>query len=182
MDYLQKIKELISFKKITQKELSEKINKSENTLSNYFKGNTKIDVDTLIDIAKAFGVSPAIFFKDEELYQEMFFIDVADEQLEMIRSKYEKRDNYLKNITFSEFLKMYQISAIENINSNYVKSKDYSNIHGSGNNVNINSKNAKILSAEKLKELELCKAELAGLKEQIKLLKELNEVYKNPKK
>jgi transcriptional regulator with XRE-family HTH domain len=63
MDYLQKIKELMKIKKITQKELSQKIDKNINTITNYFKGNTKLDVDTLLKISEVLGVKPEVFFK-----------------------------------------------------------------------------------------------------------------------
>jgi len=63
-EYLLKIKELIKLKKVSQAELADLIKKNRMTVNNYLTGNTKIDVETLLDIAKALEVNPSVFFKD----------------------------------------------------------------------------------------------------------------------
>ncbi|MCF6184296.1 MAG: helix-turn-helix domain-containing protein, partial [Bacteroidales bacterium] len=64
MNYIKKISDLMRIKKITQNELSQKIGRTRNTVNNWFKGHTRLDVDTMLDIAEALGVHPCVFFKD----------------------------------------------------------------------------------------------------------------------
>jgi transcriptional regulator with XRE-family HTH domain len=66
MDYIQKIKELILIKKISQRELARVINKTHATINNYITGKTIIDVNTLIEIANALNVHPCVFFREDE--------------------------------------------------------------------------------------------------------------------
>ncbi len=61
---MDKINRLMKIKKVTQSDLSEKIGKTRNTVNNWFKGRSKIDVDTMLDVAEALGVHPCVFFKD----------------------------------------------------------------------------------------------------------------------
>ena len=63
-NYLHKISELQKIKKLNNKELAELIDKNQHTISNWLKEKTKLDVDTLIDIADVFQVHPSVFFKD----------------------------------------------------------------------------------------------------------------------
>ena len=65
MSVLERIKDLVKYKKLTQKELSELIGKSEQTINNYFVSRTKIDIETLQDIAKVLNVPVAYFFEEE---------------------------------------------------------------------------------------------------------------------
>jgi|GEM_PF-1058436 len=65
MTVIEKVKEFVKLKKITQKELSDLINKSEQTVNNYFVGRTKIDIDTLQDIAQALNVPVSYFFGED---------------------------------------------------------------------------------------------------------------------
>jgi len=58
---IQLIKDLISEKKISLNDFSEKIGKTYNTVYNYFNGKTTIDVETLQKIADVLGV-PIIYF------------------------------------------------------------------------------------------------------------------------
>jgi len=64
--YMQIIKNLMDKKKLTQDEISQMIGKNRNTITNYFTGKTKIDVDTLEDVAKALEVPVSYFFEDKE--------------------------------------------------------------------------------------------------------------------
>lgn len=66
MDYIKKISELVKEKKITKREFAKRIGKNENTIANYFSRKTKLDVDTLIQIAKILDVSVSVFFEDNE--------------------------------------------------------------------------------------------------------------------
>ncbi len=63
-NYLLKINKLLEDKKITKIELSELIGKNKNTVSNYFTERTKIDVETIIKIAKVLNVPVSYFFDD----------------------------------------------------------------------------------------------------------------------
>jgi len=66
VDYLLKISNLLKQKNISQIELARIVGKSANTVSNYFIGKTKIDIDTLLKIAEVLGVSASVFFEDEK--------------------------------------------------------------------------------------------------------------------
>lgn len=63
--YILKIKDLLSVKKITQEHLADIIGKNKHTISNYFNGKTKIDIDTLQDIAQALNVPVSYFFGED---------------------------------------------------------------------------------------------------------------------
>ena len=56
MDYIDKINQIIKDKGISQRKLAEMIGKPQGTIHNYLARKTKMDVDTLADIAKALGV------------------------------------------------------------------------------------------------------------------------------
>ena len=56
------IKRLLKEKGLTYKEFARLIGKSEPTVVNWFKGRSKIDIETLQDIAKVLGVTPCYFF------------------------------------------------------------------------------------------------------------------------
>ena len=64
MDYILKIKQLIKIKKISQRELAKMVNKTQTTVNNWLIGKTKLDVDAMLDIARALDVHPCVFFKD----------------------------------------------------------------------------------------------------------------------
>jgi transcriptional regulator with XRE-family HTH domain len=68
-NYIQKINELLSKNNWTQNDLAEKINKSRTTINNYLTGKTIIDIETFIDIAKAFSL-PIGYFLNEDLKRE----------------------------------------------------------------------------------------------------------------
>jgi transcriptional regulator with XRE-family HTH domain len=63
MDYMQRIRDLMSIKKITQNEIAKIIGKTRNTVNNYFSGKTNLDVETLLKISEVLGVKPEVFFK-----------------------------------------------------------------------------------------------------------------------
>jgi len=63
-NYMLKISNLLELKKISQLELSQTIGKNKNTVSNYLTGKTKIDIETLEDIAKALNVQASYFFEE----------------------------------------------------------------------------------------------------------------------
>jgi transcriptional regulator with XRE-family HTH domain len=58
------IKKLVEQKHFTQEEFARKIGKTKQTVNNYFTGRTKIDIDTLDEIAKALGVPVSSFFSE----------------------------------------------------------------------------------------------------------------------
>jgi transcriptional regulator with XRE-family HTH domain len=66
MDYIQKIKQLLSIKNIEQKELAKLIDKSPNTVNNYLQRKTIIDVETLLKIAEVLEVDIREFFGEGE--------------------------------------------------------------------------------------------------------------------
>jgi transcriptional regulator with XRE-family HTH domain len=63
--YIQKIKHLLEVKKITQDELSQKIGKNKNTITNYLTETTKIDIDTLQKIADVLEVPITFLFEGD---------------------------------------------------------------------------------------------------------------------
>jgi transcriptional regulator with XRE-family HTH domain len=63
-DYILKISNLLKQKNISQSELARRIDKTANTVSNYFISKTKIDVDTLLKIAEVLDVSVCVFFEE----------------------------------------------------------------------------------------------------------------------
>jgi len=60
-----KIKELVNKRRFTQIEFAEKIGKTKQTVNNYLTGRTKIDTDTLEQIAKVLQVPVALFFEEK---------------------------------------------------------------------------------------------------------------------
>ena len=59
------IKDLIKSKRLTQQEFADMIGKTKQTINNYFTGRTKIDIDTLIVIAKVLNVEISYFFDEK---------------------------------------------------------------------------------------------------------------------
>lgn len=66
MKVSQKIAELRMQRGLTQKELAEKIKKSETTIQNYEAGKIDIPLSSLLDIAEAIGIEPAVLVGGEE--------------------------------------------------------------------------------------------------------------------
>jgi len=64
--YILKINKLIDVKKITNIELADLIKKNKHTVGNWLNEKTKLDVDSLIEIAHVLEVHPSVFFKDDE--------------------------------------------------------------------------------------------------------------------
>ncbi|MCF6184190.1 MAG: helix-turn-helix domain-containing protein [Bacteroidales bacterium] len=60
------IKDLIKSKRLTQQQFADMIGKTKQTINNYFTGRTKIDIDTLIVIAKVLKVPISYFFEAEK--------------------------------------------------------------------------------------------------------------------
>ena len=71
--YIERIKQIMAAKKMSYKDLAQAIGKTENTIVNYFKQRSKIDVDTLIRIAEALEISPDILLK-ENVNMENFLV------------------------------------------------------------------------------------------------------------
>ena len=69
--YILKINNLIDVKKITQVELAILIKKNKHTVGNWLNEKTKLDVDSLIEIAEVLHVHPSVFFKDEEIHSQI---------------------------------------------------------------------------------------------------------------
>ncbi len=65
MDKILKIKTLLKSKKMTYEDLSKAIGKSKPTVVNYFKGTSKIDIDTIEKIASVLNVPVSYFFDKE---------------------------------------------------------------------------------------------------------------------
>lgn len=61
----QKISDLRKKRRYSMKELADMIGKTERTLLNYIGNRTKIDIDTLAEIAKALDVPVSYFFDDK---------------------------------------------------------------------------------------------------------------------
>jgi len=61
------IKDLIKSKRLTQQEFADMIGKTKQTVNNYFTGRTKIDIDTLIVIAKVLNVPISSFFDKKNI-------------------------------------------------------------------------------------------------------------------
>jgi len=65
------IKKLRKEKGLTQKELAQKIGKSERLITYFERGVARVSLDTLYDIAKALDVSVSeIFLQSEEKFQD----------------------------------------------------------------------------------------------------------------
>ena len=64
---IQKIRQLLDKEKITNKQLSEKLKVSHQTINNYLNGRTKIDIKTLNDFSLILNVPISYFFGE---YQE----------------------------------------------------------------------------------------------------------------
>jgi len=60
------IKKLVEQKHFTQEEFAKMIGKTKQTINNYFTGRTKIDIETLEDIAKALNVPSSYFFDESQ--------------------------------------------------------------------------------------------------------------------
>ena len=65
-DIAKNIKTFRQAKNLTQRQLSEKLNVSENTIQNWEYGKTKPTVDILIDLCKALSVTPNQFLDYDE--------------------------------------------------------------------------------------------------------------------
>ena len=66
--YIKKIKDLLKEKGLTQKDLAVKLGKNENTVVNYLKQRTKIDVDTLVEIAEILQVPVSLLFEEDNTF------------------------------------------------------------------------------------------------------------------
>jgi len=64
MTVIEKLRELLKLKNITQNELSNLMNVTQTTINNYLTNRTKLDVDTLIKISTILQISPSYFFDD----------------------------------------------------------------------------------------------------------------------
>ena len=67
--YIQKIKQLLKEKNLTYRDLSKGISKSATTLLNIMNGKSRLDVDTLIEIARVLNVPITYFFENDLLGQ-----------------------------------------------------------------------------------------------------------------
>ena len=70
MNYILTIKRLLKEKNITQREFSDKIGVSLTTTNSYLTEKTKIDVDTLIKIAKELNVTASYLLDERTIRQE----------------------------------------------------------------------------------------------------------------
>lgn len=61
-----KLKNLVKVKKLTYIELADLIGFSRPTVANWFKGTSKIDVDTIVTIAQKLNVPVNFFFENNE--------------------------------------------------------------------------------------------------------------------
>jgi len=143
--YIQKIKDLIDKKRITQKDFSEMIGKNVNTISNYFTGKTKIDVETLQKIADILEVNISYFFGNEQylietknelihIVETANFFSLKKVQVEIKSNEYEFLSIDIIAIYYS--IKINDFDKIEKLidyiieNSEFIKMyvKDYSDI------------------------------------------------------
>lgn len=68
MDFSENLKYYRKYKGVTQKELADAIGTNNTTLSNWEKGISKPDIDTIIKLSNYFGISidDLVFFKNEK--------------------------------------------------------------------------------------------------------------------
>jgi len=84
------IKKLMQLNSMTQRELADKLNIAQNTVSRYISGSRKIDVETLVRLASIFNVSI-----DYLLGQD---VNDMDSHIEESPSSYKKTHEALKEI------------------------------------------------------------------------------------
>jgi len=65
MDKIQKIKALLKSNKMTYQDLADAIGKSKPTVVNYFKGTSRIDIDTIETIANVLNVPVSYIFNED---------------------------------------------------------------------------------------------------------------------
>ena len=100
--YINRIKNIIKRRKITQKELSELIKTSERSLGlNLKKGDMK--VSTLIKISDVLEVPVKYFFEEEENYQkledpsvEYLTKEKENEEIKFLKTQIELKDGQIK--------------------------------------------------------------------------------------
>ena len=83
------IKSLMTINNISQKDLAKKINSSEASISRYLKGERKIPIHILVEIAKVFNVEVSFLICETKLTYEKvvsdlsFLINFSDENISL---------------------------------------------------------------------------------------------------
>jgi len=67
MEVKEKLKQLLEDASITVKILAEDINKSTGSIYGYLRGDTSIDIDSLLIICKKYGLPMSYFYTDPEM-------------------------------------------------------------------------------------------------------------------
>ena len=103
MDKIQKIKDLIESKNSSYDKLAKSLGKTTQTIANYLTGRTKIDVDTLENIAKVFEVPISYFFDGNTAVelpkkQAVKNADSAEVEVLILRNKVETMQKEIDNL------------------------------------------------------------------------------------
>lgn len=108
-----KLKEFRKKKKLTQKQLGEIIDKSDNTISNYEKGLIALNQDVLFSLAKALDVKVDDFFPQNYMSESLHqAVSTTDEDLNLSDMAFLKElMDYIKSLGEDE--RKYLMSNIE---------------------------------------------------------------------
>lgn len=108
-----KLKEFRKKKKLTQKQLGEIIDKSDNTISNYEKGLIALNQDVLFSLAKALDVKVDDFFPQNYMSESLHqAVSTTDEELNLSDMAFLKElMDYIKSLGEDE--RKYLMSNIE---------------------------------------------------------------------
>jgi transcriptional regulator with XRE-family HTH domain len=108
-----KLKEFRKKKKLTQKQLGEIIDKSDNTISNYEKGLIALNQDVLFSLAKALDVKVDDFFPQNYMSESLHqAVSTTDEDLNLADMAFLKElMDYIKSLGEDE--RKYLMSNIE---------------------------------------------------------------------
>ena len=97
--FIKKLSILLEEKNITQRELAEKINVTEVTISRYLSGERSPRIEIVSKIAEFFGVSIDSLLGKEETAN----IDTNDEKLMAFWEEYKELEEYDQNVLMATF-------------------------------------------------------------------------------
>ena len=101
MEFAEKLIALRKGKELTQEQLAEQLNVSRQSVSKWENGQAVPEVEKLVELSRAFGVTVDYLLKPSEIDELSVKTDLLEQQQKQMMDREQKRSRILKNILYS---------------------------------------------------------------------------------